>query len=48
MWSDLVFSNHHKLDLYYEDLIADKQHCINQVCEFLNLPGKPVKTLLKK
>jgi LPS sulfotransferase NodH len=48
MWSDLVFRNHFKLDIYYEDLVADKQQCINRVCAFLDLSEKPVKTLLKK
>jgi LPS sulfotransferase NodH len=46
--SDLTFRNHSKLNMYYEDLIADKQQFANEICDFLELPHHPVKTLLKK
>lgn len=48
LMNDFTFRNHSKLDICYEDLILDKQECTNKVCDFLELPHKTVKTLLKK
>lgn len=46
--NDITFRNHSKLEMYYEDLVSDKQQCANDICDFFELPYKPVKTLLKK
>ncbi len=46
--ADRAFMEHPKIEVIYEDLVADQHFILEQIFTFLNVPYKPVTTRMKK
>jgi LPS sulfotransferase NodH len=46
--ADLAFAHHPKIEVMYEDLVAEQQVTLQQIFKFLKVPNEPVTTRMKK
>ena len=46
--AEALFLTHRKIDVHYEDLVADRQHQLKRIFTFLDVPFEPVSTIMAK
>lgn len=46
--AEALFCTHRRIDLHYEDLVADRQQQLQRIFTFLDVPFEPVSTIMAK